>query len=101
MDTDPRPNSGNPDDELIRQEEDAAAAEAARIGGRGGLEEMDEAERASAEYGGGVAEGFEQSEELLERQASHADTSVDPLREAPAAEEERDPSVNGEADKLD
>jgi hypothetical protein len=40
------------DDEEVREEEQAAAAEAARLGGRSGMEEMDPAERASAEHGG-------------------------------------------------
>src|SRR5215213_11219144 len=53
-----------PEDDLVESEEDAAAAEAARIGGRSGMEGMDEAKRASAEHGGGEAEGFEEAEEL-------------------------------------
>jgi hypothetical protein len=97
----PGPDSRNPEDELVREEEGAAAAEAARIGGRSGLEDMDEAERAAAEHGGGEAEGFEQAEELLEEQASHGDPSVDPLRDAPEAEEEADPAVYGEADEVE
>jgi hypothetical protein len=88
------------DDELIREEEEAAAGEAARIGGRSGMESMEEAERSAAEHGGGVAEGFEQAEELLEEQATHGDPSVDPLGDAPKAEEEEDPSVHGEADEV-
>ena len=89
------------DDALVRDEEEAAGGEAARIGGRSGSEDMDEAERSAAEHGGGVAEGFEQAEELLEEQATHGDPSVDPLRDAPAVEEEEDPSVHGEADEVD
>ena len=92
----------NPDEELLRKQTDAAAAEAARIGGRSGQEEMDEAERASAEHGGGEAEGFEQAEDLLERQASHSDTSVDPQAGAEEpAEEESDPATHGEADEVE
>jgi len=101
MDTTPGPDSRNPDDELIRQEEDAAAAEAGRIGGRSGMEGMDEAERAAAEHGGGEAEGFEQAEELLIEHASHGDPGGDPLADAPETEKEEDPSVHGEADQLD
>jgi|GEM_PF-3819695 len=71
MDTTPGPDSRNPDEDLIRKEEDAAAAEAARIGGRSGMEGMDEAERAAAEHGGGESEGAEQTERLLEEHASH------------------------------
>jgi hypothetical protein len=100
MDTTPGPDSRKPDEELIRQEEDAAAAEAGRIGGRSGMEGMDEAERAAAEHGGGVAEGFEQAEQLLEEHAGHGDPGGDPLADAPAAESEEDPSVHGEADRI-
>ena len=64
------------------------------------MEDMEEAERAAAEHGGGEAEGFEQAEELLEEQASHGDPAVDPLRNPPEPEEEEDPSVHGEADEV-
>ncbi len=88
------------DKERIREEEEAAAREAARIGGRSGMEGMKEAERSAAEHGGGEAEGFEQAEELLEEHATHGDPAVDPLRDAGAAEEEEDPSIQGEADEV-
>jgi hypothetical protein len=92
----------NPDEELLRKQTDAAAAEAARIGGRSGQEEMGEAERASAEHGGGEAEGFEQAEDLLEGQASHSDTSIDPQAGAEEpAEEEPVPATYGDADKVE
>lgn len=89
------------DDREIRAQEDLAAAEAGSIGGRSGMEGMDEAERASAEHGGGESEGFEEAEKLLEEQASHGDPAVEPLRHAPAPEAERNPSVHGEADEID
>lgn len=89
------------DERLIRQEEDAAAAEAARIGGRSGMEGMGEAERSVAEHGGGEAEGFEEAEKLLEAQASHGDPAVDPLRDAAAVEADENPAVYGEADQVD
>ena len=93
---------GNPaDEELNEEEEDAAAAEAARIGGRSGMEGMDEAERASAEHGGGEAEGFEESEQLLRDQAEHGEPRVNPLTDAPAPEAEPDPGTYGEADQFD
>lgn len=85
----------------VREEEEAAAAEARRIGGRSGMEGMDPAERASAEHGGGEAEGFEEAEDLLEEQATHGDASVDPLRDAPAPEAEEQVAVYGEADEVD
>jgi hypothetical protein len=85
----------------VKEEEEAAAAEARRIGGRSGMEGMDPAERASAEHGGGEREGFEEAEELLEEQATHGDPSVDPLRDAPAPEAEEQVAVYGEADEVD
>jgi hypothetical protein len=89
------------DEVEVREEEEAAAAEAARVGGRSGMEGMDPAERASREQGGGEAEGFEEAEELLEEQAAHGDPSVNPLRDAAEPEEERDRSVHGEPDELE
>jgi hypothetical protein len=62
-----------------RQQEDAAAAEAAAIGGRPSDEPLptgggqDEAERPLAEAGQGEAEGFEQAEHDLIEHASHGD----------------------------
>jgi hypothetical protein len=85
----------------IREEEEAAAAEASRIGGRSGMEGMDEAERAAAEHGGGVAEGFEEAEELLEEEAGHGDSAAFPLDDAAAVEAEPDPSTHGDADRVE
>jgi len=95
------PEGVPPDEELIEQEEDAAAAEAARIGGRSGMEDMDEAERATREHGGGEAEGFEEAEALLQDQAEHGDPAVNPLIDASAPEAEPDPATYGEADDID
>jgi hypothetical protein len=89
------------DDPVLREEEEAAGAEAARIGGRSGMEGMDEAKRASAEHGGGESEGFEEAEELLEEEATHGGAFGSPLRDAGEVEEERDPSVHGEADEVE
>ena len=89
------------DERVLREEEDAAAAEARRIGGRSGMEGMDEAERAAAEHGGGESEGFEEAEELREEQAGHGDPSVHPLDDVGAPEEEADPGVYGEADEVE
>lgn len=89
------------DDELVREEAESAEEEAASIGGRSGMEGMDEAERAAAEHGGGEAEGFEEAEDLLEEQATHGDPAVNPLADAPAAEAEEDPAVYGEADQVE
>lgn len=89
------------DRETLRQEEEAAATEAGRIGGRSGMEGMDEAERAAAEHGGGEAEGFEEAEELLEEQATHGDPPVDPLDAAAAPEVEEELAEYGEADEFE
>jgi hypothetical protein len=56
-----------------QEEVDAAAAEAARIGGVAGDEDLDPAERPVIEGGGGEAEGFELAEQQLIEHASHGD----------------------------
>jgi hypothetical protein len=73
-----------PEDPLVRQEEDAAAAEAGRIGGRApeyddedGLPADDE-DRALLEGGEGVEEGFETAERDLRETASHSENRYDP-----------------------
>ena len=77
-------------DDLVREEAEAAAAEARRVGGRSGMEGMDEAERAAAEHGGGESEGFEEAEQLLEQHATHGDSSTDPLGDASRVEDSED-----------
>jgi hypothetical protein len=66
------------DEAFVAEQEEAAAAEAGTIGGQGSSEDVPEADRAVAEGGGGEAEGFEQSEELLVEHASHGDSGPDP-----------------------
>jgi hypothetical protein len=62
------------EDPRWEQEEAAAAAEeAGAIGGVAGDEDLDPAERPLAEAGEGVAEGFEQAEEVLIEHATHGD----------------------------
>jgi hypothetical protein len=56
-----------------QEEIDAAAAEAAGIGGVTGEEELDPAQLPVTEGGGGVAEGFEEAERALIEHASHGD----------------------------
>ena len=65
------------------------------------MEEMDEAERATAEHGGGESEGFEEAEELLEEQAAHGEPGANPLTDVSAPEAEPDPGVYGEADEVE
>ena len=89
-------------DALAAEEAAAAAAEAASIGGPVPDDGLDPAERPVIEGGGGVAEGFEQSEEELVRQASHDDPAVVPTEAAftPEAESDRAGAVYGEADDI-
>jgi hypothetical protein len=87
------------DDPLVDEETDAAAAEAARIGGPDPEPGVDPAQRAVVEGGGGWAEGFEEAEAELERNASHEDRGADPMRDAGRDEEDAG-SVYGEADHL-
>ena len=61
------------------REIDAAAGEAARIGGRAGDEYLDPAERPLAEAGEGVAEGFELAEDDLIEAAETARAWVNPF----------------------
>ena len=85
------------DDPLVDEEEAAAAAEAAKIGGPDPEPGVDPAQRAVVEGGEGYAEGFEEAEAELERNASHEDRGADPLRDAGEDEEETD-AAYGEAD---
>jgi hypothetical protein len=92
------------DDERIREEEAAAAREAAGIGGVAGDEDQfDPAMRAVYEGGGGEAEGFELAEADLIENASHGDGHGDPLSDAfsPEAETDRSTAVYGEPDEED
>jgi hypothetical protein len=85
------------DDRLADEQAAAAAREAAKIGGPNPQPGVDPAERPLVEGGEGYAEGFEQAEEQLERNASHEDRGADPLRDAGTGEE--DPGAEfGEAD---
>lgn len=63
----------SPDPRFEQEEADAAAAEAARIGGVAGDEDLAPAQRAVIEGGGGEAEGFELAEAALIEHASHGD----------------------------
>jgi hypothetical protein len=95
-------SEGRPDDsDLVREEEEAAASAAGRIGGTAGDEDdFDPAMRPVYEAGGGVAEGFEQAEADLIANASHDDGHGDPLgdRFTPESESDESGAVYGEAD---
>jgi hypothetical protein len=90
-----------PDEDYVREEEELAAAEARRIGGRGSDEEYPPEERPVREAGGGEAEGFEDAEEELIENAEHGDGAGNPLVDEFTPEEESDLSTAdyGEADE--
>ncbi|MBA3421105.1 MAG: hypothetical protein H0U12_04315 [Thermoleophilaceae bacterium] len=87
-----------PDRDRVDTEADAAAAEAAKIGGRVD-DDLDPADRPVAEAGGGEAEGFELAEADLIESAEHADGGHD--RGAPEPEPDRSGAVYGDPDNLD
>ncbi|MBN1529965.1 MAG: hypothetical protein JW895_12955 [Thermoleophilaceae bacterium] len=91
-----------PDDErYVEDQEDAAAAEAARIGGPGPDYETDEAHRPLEESGEGEAEGFEEAERELIEHATHEEQGGNPLHDAftPEQESDRSTAEYGEADE--
>ena len=100
------PNETNepPDEEYVEHEEEAAAEEAAAIGGerpdyhgrRGGPRHCEEG-------GGGVAEGFEGSEEELIEAASHGEHRHSPLDDefTPEVASDESGAVYGEPDEID
>ena len=88
-------------DDLVAQQEAAAAAEAAAIGGRVPSETGDPAMDPVYEAGGGEQEGFEAAEADLIENATHGDGHGDPARDAITPEVEADAStaVYGESDR--
>jgi hypothetical protein len=103
------------DDDLVREEEAAAAAEAARIGGNPGGNPLDaqpdrfdrentEAFRAVEEGGGGEAEGFELAEAELVNRATEPQQSSPQVDAERTDEDERAFETRdnyGEADQLE
>ncbi len=87
-------------DELAAEQEEAAAAEAAGIGGPDPQPDTDPEDRPVLEGGGGEAEGFEAAEDELVRAASHDDSGASPAADAFTPEEESDRSTAeyGESD---
>jgi hypothetical protein len=98
-----------PEDPLVRQQEDAAAAEAGSIGGRAPEYEDEEgdaaseADRAVIESGEGVEEGFETAESDLREAASHRENRYDPEAHDFGDEESagEGDAVSGEPDEID
>ena len=89
-------------DTLAEEQAAAAAAEAAQIGGPAPVDDLDPAERPVVEGGGGVAEGFEQAEEELIRQASHEGEGAPPTNDlSETVEDGRANTVYGDADEIE
>ena len=86
-----------PDRDRVDAEADAAAAEAAQIGGRVD-DDLDPADPL-AEAGGGEAEGFELAEADLIENAEHGEGGHD--RGVPEPESDRSGAVYGDADNDD
>jgi hypothetical protein len=86
-----------------REQEEAAAAEAARIGGSPTSEDVDsvdEARRPLEEAGQGESEGFEQAERELIEHASHGDQHAArrAAEGAPSTSDDDRAADSGEAD---
>lgn len=82
------------------REAEAAAREAASIGGYAGDEHLAPAQRPLIEAGEGVSEGFELAEAELIAAAEHSDGGFDPLADAftPEVDGRRALGEYGEAD---
>jgi hypothetical protein len=90
----------NSNNRFEQEQIDAAATEAAEIGGAVGEEDLDPAERPVIEAGGGESEGFEMAQEELIDHASHGDQRPAHaiLRDQGAAEESDPEREDSEAD---
>jgi hypothetical protein len=82
----------------VTDEAEAAADEAARIGGEAPVESDDPAQQPLIEAGQGESEGFELAEARLRDIASHGDEHHFPDRDVPAAEDDGQ-AEQGEADQ--
>jgi hypothetical protein len=90
----------DPSTPVAIEETELAREEAGSIGGHTPAQDIDPAEQAVSEAGGGESEGFEQAEEELIESASHGDSSGNPLGDRYPAEEAATEglSIYGEAD---
>lgn len=91
-------NQEKQEDAVLEEESEAAAAEAANIGGKVAKDSEDPAEQPLIEAGEGEAEGFELAERDLEDIASHGDQHRFPDN-VPSPSEEQSGAVYGEADE--
>jgi hypothetical protein len=89
-------------DTLVAQQEAAAAAEAASIGGVAPQDASDPAMEPVYQAGGGEQEGFEAAEADLVENATHGDGYGEPERDAltPELESDRSTAVYGETDRI-
>jgi len=83
---------------LVKEEEEAAAEEAAEIGGEAPVESDDPAQQPLIEAGQGESEGFELAEAQLRDIASHGDEHRFPDSAVPPPEEKASAEY-GEADQ--
>lgn len=92
----------DPDAQLIAEEESAAAAEAAAIGGEVVHDSRDPALDPVYQAGGGEQEGWESAKHDLIESATHGDAGGNPLRDAftPEVESDRSTAVYGESNWL-
>jgi hypothetical protein len=86
------------DEQRVRAEENAAAAEAGDIGGEGSDEEFPPEERPVREAGGGEQEGFEDAERELIDNAGHGEGNPLPDEFEGEVESDRSGAEYGEAD---
>jgi hypothetical protein len=91
----------DPLEEMIAEEESAAAAEARAIGGFVPHDAVDPAMDPVYQAGEGDQDGWEQAERELRENASHGDGDGNPLRDmySPEAETDRSSGVYGDADE--
>lgn len=96
------PAESDSDDSLASEEAEAAASEAAQIGGSVPSEEgLDPSQRPLVQAGEGVAEGFELAEEDLIEHASHGDQqSARPAYHHRDDRDEQTEQEDGEADSF-
>jgi hypothetical protein len=91
----------DPTEQLIAEQESAAAAEARDIGGGAPGSARDPAMDPVYEAGGGEQDGWEQAEADLIENATHGDGGGNPLRDAftPERESDRSTAVYAESDR--
>src|SRR5215213_1613352 len=93
-------HTADPDETLVAQEESAAAAEAASLGGQVAPDAEDPAMQPLYEAGQGDQDGWEAAERDLIENATHSDGGGNPLRDAfaPELESDRSTVAYGDAD---